>query len=54
MKYFLIGFMGSGKSLIGKQLAEKLHMKYIDLDNFIEESEKITIADIVNNSGEKN
>ena len=52
MKYFLIGFMGSGKSLIGKQLAEKLHMKYIDLDNFIEESEKRTIADIFNNSGE--
>ena len=52
MKYFLIGFMGSGKSLIGKQLAKKLHLKYIDLDNFIEESEKRTIADIFNNSGE--
>ena len=52
MKYFLIGFMGSGKSLIGKQLAAKLHMKHIDLDNFIEESEKRTIADIFNNSGE--
>jgi len=52
MKYFLIGFMGSGKSLIGKQLAKKLHMKYKDLDNFIEESEKRTIADIFNNSGE--
>ena len=52
MKYFLIGFMGSGKSLIGKQLAEKLNIKYIDLDNFIEKSENRTITDIFNNSGE--
>ena len=52
MKYFLIGFMGSGKSLIGKQLAEELNIKHIDLDNFIEESENITIAGIFNNSGE--
>lgn len=52
MRYFLIGFMGSGKSLIGEQLAKKLHLKYIDLDNFIEQSENKTIADIFNNSGE--
>ena len=52
MKYFLIGFMGSGKSVISKQLAEKLHMKHIDLDDFIKKSEKRTIADIFNNSGE--
>ena len=52
MRYFLIGFMGSGKSLIGKQLAEKLHMKYIDLDDFIEKSENRIITDIFNNSGE--
>jgi len=44
--------MGSGKSLIGKQLAEKLHIKYIDLDDFIKKSENKTIADIFNNSGE--
>jgi len=44
--------MGSGKSLIGKQLAEKLHLKYIDLDNFIKKSENRTISDIFNNSGE--
>ena len=52
MRYFLIGFMGSGKSLIGKQLAKKLHMKYIDLDHFIEASENKTITNIFNNSGE--
>tara|TARA_Y100001968_G_C19365855_1_gene722457 strand:+ start:193 stop:696 length:504 start_codon:yes stop_codon:yes gene_type:complete len=52
MRYFLIGFMGAGKSLIGKSLAEKLNLQYIDLDNFIEESEKKTIIDIFHNSGE--
>ena len=52
MKYFLIGFMGSGKSFIGKQLAEKLHMKHIDLDNFIEESEDMPIMKIFMGYGE--
>jgi len=52
MKYFLIGFMGSGKSLIGEKLSEKLNLKYIDLDNFIEKSENRTISDIFNNTGE--
>ena len=53
MRYFLIGFMGSGKSLIGKKIAEKLNFKYIDLDNFIEQSENRTIVNIFNKSGEK-
>tara|TARA_B100000767_G_scaffold57221_1_gene52958 strand:+ start:330 stop:830 length:501 start_codon:yes stop_codon:yes gene_type:complete len=52
MRYFLIGFMGSGKSKVGKIVAEQLLLKYIDLDEFIEESEQISISDIFNNSGE--
>ena len=52
MRYFLIGFMGSGKSKVGKIVAEQLHLKYIDLDEFIEESEQRSISDIFNNSGE--
>lgn len=52
MRYFLIGFMGAGKSRIGKQLSENLNLKYIDLDEYIEESENRTISDIFNNSGE--
>ena len=52
MRYFLIGFMGSGKSKVGKKVTEQLHLKYIDLDEFIEESEQRSISDIFNNSGE--
>ena len=52
MRYFLIGFMGSGKSKVGKIVAEQLHLKYIDLDEFIEESEQRSVSDIFNNSGE--
>jgi shikimate kinase len=52
MRYFLIGFMGSGKSKVGKIVAEQFHLKYIDLDEFIEESEQRSISDIFNNSGE--
>ena len=52
MRYFLIGFMGSGKSKVGKIVAEQLLLKYIDLDELIEESEQRSISDMFNNRGE--
>jgi shikimate kinase len=52
MKVILIGYMASGKSLIGKELAEKLNVEYLDLDQFIEEMEDKTIPDIFLNKGE--
>lgn len=48
----LIGYMGSGKSTIGKELAEKLNFKFIDLDKYIENSENKTIVEIFKNGGE--
>ena len=33
----LVGFSGAGKSTIGRKLAEKLNMVFIDLDSYIEE-----------------
>ena len=44
---------GSGKSTLGKQLANKLLTKFIDLDHEIELHEQKTVADIFSQSGEK-
>jgi shikimate kinase len=49
---FLIGFMGSGKTHWGRVLAEKLGAPFLDLDDFIEENEGKTIAEIFAESGE--
>lgn len=48
----LIGFMGSGKSTIGKMLSEKLGLELIDMDNKIEEKEQKSINDIFRDEGE--
>jgi len=48
----LVGQSGSGKSTIGSVLAEKLHIKFKDLDSYIEEKEKLTIAKIFDKKGE--
>ncbi|MCB0380397.1 MAG: shikimate kinase [Flavobacteriales bacterium] len=49
---FLVGFMGSGKSTLGKKLAAKLNMTFFDLDQLIEEKEGKTIAEIFSQHGE--
>jgi len=48
----LIGFMGAGKTEIGKKLAEKLKMTYIDTDSVIEKEQGMSINDIFEKSGE--
>jgi shikimate kinase len=50
---YLIGFMGSGKSSVGKQLAAKLNYSFVDLDKYIEESNGISINEIFEIKGEK-
>jgi len=52
MKIILIGYMGSGKSTVGKILAENLKLNYIDLDQYIEEKEQCPISVIFKNKGE--
>lgn len=49
---FLVGFMGSGKSTIGKQLAKKLKLNYLDTDELIEQKAKKKIKDIFAEDGE--
>lgn len=48
----LIGFMGSGKTTIGKKLADKYNLKFVDMDEEIEKSEKMSINDIFKINGE--
>ena len=49
----LCGFMGSGKTVTGKSLANRLNMDFIDIDTFIEEQEKTSINDIFEKKGEE-
>ncbi|MBV7441788.1 shikimate kinase [Weeksellaceae bacterium TAE3-ERU29] len=48
----LIGYMGSGKSSIGKILSEKLNYTFLDLDEVIEKQEKLKISEIFKKKGE--
>lgn len=52
MKIFLIGMPGTGKSTVGKILANKLGWKFMDLDHYIEERELMFIDHIITLYGE--
>lgn len=52
MKVYLIGMPGSGKSTLGKQLAEALKVSFVDLDVEIEKREGDSIKEIFQKKGE--
>lgn len=52
MKIVLVGYMGSGKSVIAKKLAEELHILSVELDNLIENKSKMSIETIFSTKGE--
>lgn len=49
---FIIGFMGVGKTTLGKKLANKLQLNFIDLDQTIEQLTQQTITEIFSLKGE--
>jgi shikimate kinase len=53
MRVFLIGFMGSGKTYWGKQLADKLQMPFFDLDMVVTQTENKSISEIFSEYGEE-
>ena len=50
---YLCGFMGCGKSTVGKILARKNGCSFIDMDDYIVEREGMTIPQIFSEKGEK-
>ncbi|WP_395811195.1 shikimate kinase [Daejeonella sp.] len=52
MKVFLVGFMGSGKTTIGKKLANYLTCDFIDLDKLIETKVGMSIVEYFELHGE--
>lgn len=49
----LIGFMGTGKSSVGTNLANALSMKFLDTDNEIEKRCQMTISELFQSKGEE-
>lgn len=49
---FLIGYMGSGKTTLGRAVAEAMGLTFIDLDEAIEESQHRSIVEIFDEMGE--
>ena len=53
MVVFLIGYMGCGKSSIGKKIAGYLNWKFVDMDDIIESRMNISISEIFATKGEQ-
>lgn len=52
-RVFLIGFMGAGKTTVGRELARRRRARFVDLDDLIEQREGQTIAQIFASAGEQ-
>ena len=50
---YIVGFMGTGKSTVGKILSSKLKMQFVETDDVIEKKENMRITDIFSKKGEK-
>lgn len=50
---YLVGFMGSGKTTVGRLLADRLGWSFIDLDTEIEAEQGMPIAQIFHRHGEE-
>ena len=49
---YLVGFMGSGKSAVGRLLADELGWSFADVDEDIEKAQGVSIAEIFDTRGE--
>ena len=51
MNIVLIGYRGSGKSTVGRKLAVRLKLRFVDIDDLIEDRQGTPISDIVKSHG---
>lgn len=49
---YLVGFMGTGKTAVGRELAKRKKWRFVDLDDLIELRQKQTITNIFAKKGE--
>lgn len=49
----LCGFMGCGKSTIGRKLSQRLEKEFVDMDRYIEAKEGLTVKEIFEKYGEE-
>jgi len=49
---FLTGFMGTGKTAVGRELARRLGIRFLDIDQEIEQAARMTVAQIFARHGE--
>lgn len=52
-RIFIIGYMGSGKTTVGKRLAKSLSLTFIDLDAYIQNKFRKTISELFAEKGEE-
>jgi shikimate kinase len=52
MKIYLVGFMGAGKTTVGRELASRLGVPFFDLDALVESAEGMPIKEIFGDKGE--
>lgn len=52
MKLYLIGLLGSGKSVLGKKISQSVQLPFIDLDAVVEQQENMKVSEIFSVKGE--
>lgn len=52
-RIFIVGYMGSGKTTVGKQLAKEMSLCFVDLDAYIENKYRMTVNTIFSEKGEE-
>lgn len=52
-RFFLVGFMGAGKTTLGRRVAERIELPFFDLDDCVERACGMTISEIFSRGGEE-